>query len=444
MNVLISIFDKAVDIHEYALVVVFLALTLGFRNKKPLIPCIVAVGLCMLQVLLNNTITIPYLTALVFGLADVAYAVLFFGDSPVKRVFMGVVPSVIFAFSEWIAITSLELFMPGSGDPAEIAEATIYKFGAQVVYVCINISLVILLSSIMRKKKSGYLPKKQMIFMSLMIVPTIFLISMLTNMSIYASSSGNDKTALMCTVGAGILSAVAVGIYVMFKTMSRTLRQSLDKERELQKLELEKQHYTDVCDAYEKLRIWKHDSLNRIHTLEYLVKNNGCNEIMDFIEKATGEVEELENLVSTGHPTVDAILSSEFSKAKRAGIRISPVIILPKTMPFDDMDLCSVISNLLDNAIECVQKFDGDKRYIDFEIRVQEESLVISVINPSDGMYKTDRNGRISTTKSDSESHGLGLKIVSGVVEKVKGVFEIIPYKDKFDATVILPLWEVN
>ena len=69
--------------------------------------------------------------------------------------------------------------------------------------------------------------------------------------------------------------------------------------------------------------------------------------------------------------------------------------------------------------------------------------MVISITNPSDGVYNHDSDNRLLTTKANTKSHGLGLIIVTSIVERANGIVEVMPYNDSFSVTVMIPLKEV-
>lgn len=444
MEIFLSVFDIFINIVEYTLIFLLFMLTLGCKKGRYLVTCLVGVGLFVMLTLLNKIAVLPYVTAVICGVLDTLYAVFFFDGTRTKSIVIGIAPSLVFWFSEYITFNYFNLVSPVAGDPVLMLEPSVFRLEAQILYTFINIVLFAILIILFRKSGIGILSKKMSLFMLAMIIPNIFIISMLINFSLYTSSNGDHKATLLCAVSSGILFVVTIGVYVLFTAVSRIYEGYLDQRQEVQKLQLERQHHEDMRDAYERLRMWKHDSLNRLQTAGQMIKTGDGSNALDFIEQSVGEIESLQTLVNTEHPVVDAVLSNEFAKANRAGITLSHIIVLTKELPIDDLDLCSLISNLLDNAIEAVQKLPEKDRYIDFEISIKSHNMLISVINPSNGNYKLKQEHTFFTTKKNASEHGIGLKIVTSIVKKYRGILDITPSDGKFEVTIAIPLTEVK
>ena len=110
---------------------------------------------------------------------------------------------------------------------------------------------------------------------------------------------------------------------------------------------------------------------------------------------------------------------------------------IPDVLPYKSSDLCIVLGNLLDNAMEATEKLENEKD-IFVSLLYQKEKLLIKIRNPYTGDLKKDRAGNYISEKKDRENHGIGLKSVRKVVEKYEGVMEIHTEDQIFEVTIIL------
>ena len=134
---------------------------------------------------------------------------------------------------------------------------------------------------------------------------------------------------------------------------------------------------------------------------------------------------------------MDAIISAKAALASSYDITFKHNILLPGKIVLDNTDLCSILSNLLDNAIEACCKLEQN-RYIDIEMIIVKTQLKIKITNAADGRYIIDQ-GKIKTTKL-GEMHGIGIGHIKSIVENYGGLFSIKPEKDSFTAKVSIPL----
>ena len=101
------------------------------------------------------------------------------------------------------------------------------------------------------------------------------------------------------------------------------------------------------------------------------------------------------------------------------------------------MDLCSILSNLLDNAIEACCKLEYS-RYINLEMLIFKNQFNIKIINSSNGDYKME-NGKFKTTKR-GDLHGIGIGHIKSIVENYGGIYDIKPESEVFTTHISIPL----
>lgn len=135
---------------------------------------------------------------------------------------------------------------------------------------------------------------------------------------------------------------------------------------------------------------------------------------------------------------MDALVNYKYSIAKRFDIDFSVKLDIPVHLPFDNADMCIILGNVLDNALEANMRGNIDKKYVKLNMRMDTNNLFIIVENSFDGKIKTDTKGHVITLKTNKvEEHGLGLGSIQKAVDKYSGIMKV-SYTDMIFTTEIL------
>ena len=120
-------------------------------------------------------------------------------------------------------------------------------------------------------------------------------------------------------------------------------------------------------------------------------------------------------------------------RARAAGITFRASVLIPKTLPFQDEELCALLMNMLDNALEGAERTpEGREKTIRFQMRVKGDFIPILCENTFDGHVETAPDGSVKTTKPDPDSHGFGLAQMRAVVEKYESILDVSWTDDHF------------
>lgn len=201
--------------------------------------------------------------------------------------------------------------------------------------------------------------------------------------------------------------------------------------------DLMRKHCDEVQNIYKTMRGWKHDYHNHIQTLLALCDDK--ERTREYLWKLNDNLTTVDTVIKTGNVMVDAILNSKISLMKSKGIVVNAKAIVPETLAVSEIDLCTVIGNLLDNAMEAVlRQPEGDDRFIRVFIGILKEQLYISVYNSTGGEIKKKKNTYVSVKRG--ENHGFGLVSVDRIVKKYKGFVNRQNEEGVFATEVMLPL----
>ena len=219
-------------------------------------------------------------------------------------------------------------------------------------------------------------------------------------------------------------------------------------ERKNQILE---ENYHLLNEVYEENERLYHDMNHHLQMIYYLAQKSGQKEVMDYVTSVSAPINRLSNVIWSGVDVVDGILNHGIAEAREKGIRMDVNVEFPKNSNIASDDLCVILFNLLDNAMEAcekrrrvgrVQKFRDlqghgeDQPEISVTIRRIQQFLVIKVKNPCSRRLKR-RFGSFLSTKENPAHHGIGLRNVRERAEKYNGNVEF-EVEDGFFVTCVL------
>ena len=155
--------------------------------------------------------------------------------------------------------------------------------------------------------------------------------------------------------------------------------------------------------------------------------------------KLNSDLTTVDTVIKTGNVMVDAILNSKLSLIQSRQINLHAKAVVPSDLRISEIDLCTVIGNLLDNAMEaCLKQERDSERFVRVYIGILKKQLYISVQNSSGQQIK--KSGKTYISTKNSESHGFGLKRIDRIVAKYDGYINRQNEEGIFATEVLLPL----
>ncbi len=200
-------------------------------------------------------------------------------------------------------------------------------------------------------------------------------------------------------------------------------------------------------NIYRTMRGWRHDYHNHIQAMKVLtiqMRENGRNDepleqLEEYLNKLNDDLTAVDTVVKTGNVMVDAILNSKLSLMKAKKLPVNVKASVPASFPISEVDLCAVIGNLLDNAMEaCERQQAENERFIRVYIGVLKQHLYISVSNSVSGGVKKAGKRYLSTKRS--ANHGYGLMRIDRIAAKYHGYVNRQNEEGVFVTEVMLPL----
>ena len=138
----------------------------------------------------------------------------------------------------------------------------------------------------------------------------------------------------------------------------------VDRQLQAYQQELIETHYREVDNMYKQIRGWRHDYRNHIQVMKAYAAKGDWEAIRNYLDLLDQDLTTVDTVIKTGNAMTDAILNSKISLAKSKGIQVVADAHIPVKLKSSEIDLCCILGNLFDNAIEASLPLPEDKRLI--------------------------------------------------------------------------------
>ena len=206
--------------------------------------------------------------------------------------------------------------------------------------------------------------------------------------------------------------------------------------------ELIKTHYDEVENMYRQIRGWRHDYRNHIQVMKAYAAQGDMNAIKEYLDKLETDLSTVDTVIKTGNSMADAILNSKISLARSRKIEVKADAHIPFKLKTSEIDLCVIIGNLFDNAIEASLSLPEEQRLIRVYMDMKNTQLYISFTNFTSGKKLTKQGGRFSTTKG--EGHGFGLVRIDNIIERLGGYISRNSEDGAFTTEILIPQDDIS
>ena len=237
----------------------------------------------------------------------------------------------------------------------------------------------------------------------------------------------------------GIISIFCIIINICIFYILRRLAEENKKEAQIKLLKLQlseqKAMIEEATNIGKEIRAVNHNVKHHFLSVLGLLENNDCNEAKKYIEKALGQHENFfQRFLTLDSSAINGILNFKISRCRSKHID-TKVIIESDFDAFDELDICVLLSNLLDNAIEASGCIDNPK--IELSITSNGNYLCFFIRNRIN--YSILKNNKLlETSKPDKTNHGFGIYSISEIVEKYDGMKDIYEKNGYFVVDIML------
>lgn len=215
------------------------------------------------------------------------------------------------------------------------------------------------------------------------------------------------------------------------------LSRMIDRRIEAYQSELIRIHYAEVENMYRQIRGWRHDYRNHIQVMKAYLVQGETEALGEYLDALVNDLSAVDVVIRTGNRMADAILNSKISLARSKNIRVTVDANIPVALRTSEIDLCIIVGNLFDNAIEASYALPEEQRSIRVYMDMKGTQLYMSFTNRTALKKQKKIDGRFRTSKG--EGHGFGLVRIDNIVQRYDGYLRRESEDGAFTTEILLP-----
>lgn len=280
-----------------------------------------------------------------------------------------------------------------------------------VLYIYLFIKYKLKLENIFLANKSYYILITAIL--SFNIISLTIVIWMYGNIK-FVNNDGNFHILLItiCITSLSLLE------FLLFSKIFKNAKKEVEKDKLLYQYQIENKHYSQINELLDEMRIIRHNLKNSLIIMDTYNKSNQKDKLQKYIDDLMANTNVFVVPQIDNENIITSFLSYKTEQAHASGIKVSVDNRLTQPINIDKTDICQVIGNIMDNAIEANEK--NSIRYINISIYDRDSYLIITSENPTnEPLLKKDN--LILTSKKDKKNHGLGLRSIQKIAEKYEG-----------------------
>lgn len=235
-------------------------------------------------------------------------------------------------------------------------------------------------------------------------------------------------------IGTALL-ILAICIFGFFLIRNH-LYNMIDRRIQRFQSELIEKQVREIQNMYRQIRGWRHDYRNHINNLKIQLSQGNYQGISDYLDELADDLDTVDTVIKTGNVMADAILNSKLNIAKKMNIKLNVKANIPQNLSLSDVELCSILGNMLDNAIEACGKLAEEERFMRVYTGMLKGQFYLSVQN-SAGNVRKEKGTYFSTKEGE---HGYGLFRIDRIVKKYHGFVNRQNEEGVFATEIMLPL----
>ena len=298
------------------------------------------------------------------------------------------------------------------------ALGTLGSFTSKIVFMI----AITALKRVFTKDEIKELPVRYSFMLVLIPIGSIYIMN---NIFMLGYKLHSNRANIQSAVTAVILLGVNVLVFYIYIKLADDLQLRRMTSVYEQQLDLCERHQQERELSILRLRDMRHNMKNNLVSLLAYAENGDNEKIIRFVNEIMEEGGiKTSTVTNSGNIVIDSLIGYWYVEAKKVGIDFSVNLNIPMEMPFRGADICLILGNLLENAVEAAQKAEG-KKYIRLHMKYDKNNLLLFVENNYKGVLIKTKDKRLKSTKTDAENHGVGLSSVYRIAAKYHGVVTI-------------------
>ena len=271
----------------------------------------------------------------------------------------------------------------------------------------------------------------QLLIVAIFLLTQIFYLLLINN-GRFLTMAGSWFTVLYL---ASCLISKAGFVFIVYHTLKVSILLQYEHKTLLLQEQLNRQinHYHAYQDFTKSFRVFRHDFIQMMSGVKSLLQGGEQEKavrLMDEIYDTMRNNVRIHNMYAN-HMLLDAILQDTANVCKNREIEFTATLHLPDQLPLGDLEIIRIFSNLLSNSVEaCTNMEPSAKRFLRINGASINGWMYVEIVNSFNGLLK-QVNGKLATTKTNKDFHGVGLSIVEEIVQSIGGFILIDPNVDK-------------
>lgn len=429
-DVLWKAFELLVSFLECYVVIHFICAFLNhdFKTTKGIIIYFIGVIIDFSCVNILNLITVyEGVLGIIYILIYYLYAIVFLKGSKIKKMFASVTAIIVLVgvgagVSGFISV----LFN------RELSILYGQKIVERIYSIILIQTMLVIVYDIILKFSAASLKKKEW-GLIISILSISFLAVALIHAVLINIENAFMHSDMLIISEIGIIVLVIVSFYMTY-SLSRTNAEA-EKLRIIRQQEEYRISYAkNVKEQYEEMHRMRHDMKQNLEVISALYREHKYDEANTFVNRVSGNLEKIGMTIDVHNDFLNAILNSKLLIASEQGIRV--ICASSSSIEgIDDIDLCNLLGNILDNAIEAAKYCNNG--YIEVTIRSDENMVLVIVANTVVGSV-IKINSELKSTKKNTDRHGYGVKTIRSIAEKYNGTASFYEEGNMFYCQVMM------
>lgn len=386
---------------------------------------------------INNVDLSSMITISISCLLDIVFALLFYKDIFITRIFWSCLYSVICLIADYITVFIPQTFSKVT--PPELLFGGTLRIPFTMLYIALIAVLVFLFRCTATRKIQLSITQKICYFVISVVGILISHYIMLLTLEVEVQFHNSELTFQLVLVNLFFLLLFLFLLQYIYQLgYSKTVNATLLEQQKIH--ELEDMEYKTLIHTTESLREMKHDMDIHLDVIQSLSASGNLDGLQAYIDNYRHTNAYTHHLLSTGNTAIDCILSTKIDTAQKMNIQTDFSILVPQAFPMDALSLSSLLGNMWNNALEACERLQNTqpdiRPYIHFYIKPFQHMIIIHMENNYDQIIQKD-NTYLSVKKDTS--HGIGLKRMADIVDEVQGIFQINTDNHVFTVHIMIP-----
>lgn len=230
--------------------------------------------------------------------------------------------------------------------------------------------------------------------------------------------------------------------YLFDNIVSKVFENNQYKLKEKQ-LVMQQEQYKNILSGYDQVKKIRHDMKNHLIILDSYMSDGQYDQALNYVNKLGEELDLSKKGLISNNIIVDALINNSIEKARKKNIEFNHNIQIPSHLQIDDMDLCIVLGNILDNAIEACERIadDNNRKAIDIEIKYHNQYILVDAKNTYNSKSITRIHGKFLSSKGYRKGKivGIGLGNIQNIVVMYGGINQIDLMGNIFCYKIMIP-----